>query len=164
MPRRHENISARRVTLRYDSGLYGYSSILMNKNPLNKGILTDNFNGTGSVTIERVRARARELALIAGRSTGHVTPADFEQAKRELTGGQEQDPKEAILESASENLRWNPVPGSPGHRARESSNDDEDDEGRSETEQLVAEGVEAAEHDQILQAAKAAGRQNHRQP
>jgi len=58
----------------------------MTNNPLNKGILTDNFNGSGSVTIEKVRARARELALIAGRSTGHVTPADFEQAKRELTG------------------------------------------------------------------------------
>ena len=102
------------------------------------------------------------MALIAGRQPGHVTPADFEQAKRELTGGQEQDPKEAILESASEGLRWNPVPGSAGRQARESSNDDEDDEGRSETEQLVAEGVEAAEHDQILEAAKEAERQDHR--
>ena len=135
----------------------------MNENPLNKGILTDNFNGTGSVTIERVRARARELALIAGRSTGHVTPSDFEQAKRELTGGSEQSPKEALIDSLPESQRWNPVPGSAGHRARESSNEDEDDEGRSETEQLVAEGVEAAEHDQILEAAKAAERKNHRQ-
>lgn len=135
----------------------------MNKNPLNKGILTDNFNGTGSVTVERVRARARELALIAGRSTGHVTPADFEQAKRELTGGSEQSPREALIDSLPESQRWNPVPGSAGHRARESSNEDEDDEGRSETEQLVAEGVEAAEHDQILEAAKAAERKNHRQ-
>ena len=126
--------------------------------------MTDNFIGAGSVTIERVRARARELALIAGRQLGHVTPADFEQAKRELTGEPELDHKEAILESAPEGLRWDPVPGSAGHRAPESSSEDEDEEGRSETEQLVAEGVEAAEHDQILQAAKEAERADHRQP
>lgn len=130
----------------------------MTNNPLNKGILTDNFSGSGSVTVERVRARARELALIAGRSTGHVTPADFEQAKRELTGEPEMTRKEELIDSLPESQRWNPVPGSAGHRAPESSNEDEDDEGRSETEQLVAEGVEAAEHDQILQAAKEAQR------
>ena len=134
----------------------------MTKNPLNKGILTDNFNGAGSVTIERVRARARELALIAGRSTGHVTPADFEQAKRELTGESEQTRKEALIDSLPESQRWNPIPGSAGRQAPELSNDDEDDEGRSETEQLVAEGVEAAEHDQILQAAKEAQREKFR--
>ena len=105
-----------------------------------------------------MRARARELALIAGRSTGHVTPADFEQAKRELTGEPEMTRKEELIDSLPESQRWNPVPGSAGHRAPESSNEDEDDEGRSETEQLVAEGVEAAEHDQILQAAKEAQR------
>ena len=136
----------------------------MEKNPLNKGVLTDNFNGTGSVTVERVRARARELALLAGHALGHVTPADYEQAKRELTGGPEQDPKEALLEAAPESDRWNPVPGSPGHQAPESAPEDEDEEGRSETEQLVAEGVEAAEYDQILEAAKAAERAKLRNP
>ncbi|MEO6873855.1 MAG: hypothetical protein ABI222_03435 [Opitutaceae bacterium] len=127
----------------------------MNKNPLNKGHLTDNFSGTGSVTPEDVRARARELALLAGHPLGHVTPADYEQAKRELTGGSEQDAKEAILESAPESDRWNPVPGSPGHQAPESAPEDEDEEGRSETEQLVQEGVDEAERDQMLEAARA---------
>jgi hypothetical protein len=135
----------------------------MNKNPLNKGVLTDNFTGLGSVTIELVRARARELALIAGRGKGHVSPADFEQAKRELTGGAELDPKEAMIESLSESQRWNPVPGSPGHQAPESASEDEDDEGRSETEQLVAGGVEEAEHDQMLQAAREAEKKDQRE-
>jgi hypothetical protein len=39
----------------------------MNKNPLNKGILTENAVGIGTVTPEMVEARARELAAIAGR-------------------------------------------------------------------------------------------------
>jgi hypothetical protein len=136
----------------------------MNKNPLNKGVLTENFTGIGSVTLEQVRVRARELALIAGRSVGDVTPADFEQAKRELTGGEELDPKESLLESLSEAQRWNPVPGSAGHQAPESPSEDEDEEGRSETEQLVAGGVEEAEHDQMLEAARAAEKQARRTP
>jgi hypothetical protein len=48
------------------------------------------------------------------------------------------------------------LPGSTGHKAPESSDEDEDNEGRSEGEQLVEEGVQEAEHDQMLQAAKAA--------
>jgi hypothetical protein len=135
----------------------------MNKNPLNHGDFTEDFDGMGSVTIERVRARARELALIAGRGTGHVTPADFEQAKRELTGGPEQDPKDALIDSLGEGQRWNPVPGSSGHQAPESGSEDEDDEGRSETEQMVERGVEEAEHDQMLQAARDAEK-NARRP
>ena len=135
----------------------------MNENPLNHGDLTENFDGLGSVTVELVRARARELALIAGRGTGHVTPADFEQAKRELTGGPDQDAKDALIDSLGEGARWNPVPGSPGHQAPESASEDEDDEGRSETEQLVERGVEEAEHDQMLHAARDAEK-NHRRP
>ena len=128
----------------------------MNKNPLNHGEITENFEGLGSVTAERVRARARELALIAGRETGHVTPADFEQAKRELTGGPSETAKDALIDSMPESQRWNPVPSSAGHQAPESGSEDEDDEGRSETEQLVERGVDEAEHDQMVQAARSA--------
>jgi hypothetical protein len=39
----------------------------MNKNPLNKGILTENAIGIGTVTAEMVEARARELAAIGRR-------------------------------------------------------------------------------------------------
>jgi hypothetical protein len=133
----------------------------MKKKPLKKGAVTQNISSTRSVSIEQIRARARELSMIAGRGVGHVTPADFEQAKRELTGGEDIDPKEALLESMSEAQRWNPVPGSSGHQAPESASDDEDDEGRSETEQLVERGVEEAEHDQMVQAARA-GRKSRR--
>jgi hypothetical protein len=82
--------------------------------------------------------------------------SELEQAKRELTGGSDIDPEEAALESVPESGRWDPVPGSTGRKAQESLDEDEDDEGRSEDERLVGEGVREAEHDQMLQAARAA--------
>ena len=86
--------------------------------------------------------------------------SEFEQAKRELTGGSDIDPKEAALESVPESERWDLVPGSTGHKAPESSDEDEDNEGRSEDERLVEEGVQEAEHDQMLQAARAAAKKD----
>jgi hypothetical protein len=97
-----------------------------------------------------VRIRAVELAIINGRSSQEVSKSDWEQAKRELTGEPEMDP--AVLESAPELDRWNPVPGSAGHKVRVASSADEDDEGRSDNERLVEEGIEGAEHDQMRQA------------
>ncbi len=135
----------------------------MDKNPLNKGVLTENSLGIGPVTREMVQARTRELALIAGRAPPHVTQADYEQAKRELTGGAEMDRQEEVLDSIPEAKRWDPVPGSTGHQTPESPSEDEDDEGRSETEQLVDEGAEAAGRDQMLQAAQAAEKKERRE-
>jgi hypothetical protein len=101
-----------------------------------------------------VRERAVELAVINGRSAQDVSKSDWEQAKRELTGDSDTDPKEAALESAPESERWDPVPGSTGHKVPAAASDDEDDEGRSDNERLVEEGVAGAEHDQMLRAAR----------
>lgn len=136
----------------------------MEKNPLNKGVITENFTGIGPVTRSMVHARARELALIAGRPPPHVAQADYEQAKRELAGEPVIDPREASLESIPESERWDPVPGSAGHQAPESASEDEDDEGRSESEQLAEEGVGEAEHDQMVQAARAAAKNDRQEP
>src|SRR3979409_1074134 len=99
-----------------------------------------------------VRARAVELAIIDGRTPEEVSKSDWEQAKRELAGEPEMDPKEAFLESAPEADRWNPVPGSAGHKVDVGSSADEDEEGRSDNERLVEAGIEDAEHDQMRQA------------
>jgi hypothetical protein len=56
------------------------------------------------------------------------------------------------LESAPESERWDPVPGSTGHKAREAPSADEDEEGRSDNERLVEEGMAGAEHDQMRQS------------
>ena len=123
-------------------------------NPLKEGALTENSAGIGTVTRGMVRERAVELALINGRTALEVSKSDWEQAKRELTGEPDTDPKEAVLESAPESERWDPVHGSTGHKVTVASSEDEDDEGRSDSERLVEEGIAEAEHDQRLQAAR----------
>ena len=132
----------------------------MKTNPLKEGALTENSAGLGTVTRKMVRERAVELALINGRSTQEASKSDWEQAKRELTGEPDADPKAAALESAPESERWNPVPGSTGHKTPVAASEDEDDEGRSDKERLVEEGIAGAEHDQSLQAAKAAAKKD----
>jgi hypothetical protein len=126
----------------------------MKTNPLKEGVLTENSAGIGTVTRDMVRARAAELAVIDGRSAKGATTSDFVQAKRELTGEPDIDPKETILESAPESERWDPLPGSTGYKTPVAASEDEDEEGRSDNERLVEEGVAGAEHDQMRQAAK----------
>ena len=60
------------------------------------------------------------------------------------------DPQEVVLEAAPESDRWNPVPSARGHNAPESSSEDADDDGRSDSTRLVEEGIAEAEHDQML--------------
>ena len=124
----------------------------MKTNPLKQGALTENSAGIGTVTRKMVRERAVELAIMNGHSPHEVSKSDWEQAKRELTGEPETDPKEEVLESAPESDRWNPLPGSAGYKVPVASGADEDDEGRSDNERLVEEGIEGAEHDQMRQA------------
>jgi hypothetical protein len=123
-------------------------------NPLKAGVLTENSAGIGTVTRGMVRERAVELALINGRTALEVSKSDWEQAKRELTGEANTEPNEAVLDAAPESERWDPVHGSTGHKVPVASNEDEDDEGRSDSERLVEEGIAEAEHDQRLQAAR----------
>jgi hypothetical protein len=126
----------------------------MRKNPLKEGILTENSAGVGTVTPKMVRERAAELALIDGHSTENPSKSESEQARRELTGEPDMDPEEAALESAPESERWDPVSGSTGRKTPEAPSADEDDEGRSDNERLVDEGIAGAEHDQMRQASK----------
>ena len=127
----------------------------MKTDPLKEAVLIINSTGVGTVTRKMVRERAVELALINGRAAHDASVSDWDQAKRELTGEPDIDPKEATLESAPESERWDPLPGSNGHIIPVPSVDEEDDEGRSVGERLVEEGVQEAEHDQVLQASRA---------
>jgi hypothetical protein len=95
------------------------------------------------------------LALIDGRNSSKPTEADYQQAKRELTGEEEIDPQQKNLESLPESEAWDPLPGSTGRQAVESLGEDEDAEGRSEAAQMYGEGINEAEHDQMLRAAEA---------
>ena len=126
----------------------------MKTNPLKEGALTENSAGIGTVTRKMVRERAIELAIINGRSAQEATKSDWEQAKRELTGDSDTDSNEAVLESTPESERWDPVPGSEGSKVPAAPSADEDDEGRSDNERLVDEGIAGAEQDQMRQASQ----------
>jgi hypothetical protein len=136
----------------------------MKRNPLNKGIIMENAAGIGTVTAGMVEARARELAAINGRPSSKPSEADYQQAKRELTGEAETDPQEESSESVPESDDWDPVPGSSGRQAAESLGEDEDAEGRSESAQMFEEGVNEAEHDQMLRAAEADEKSDELEP
>jgi hypothetical protein len=136
----------------------------MRKNPLNKGIVMENAAGIGTVTPEMVEARARELAAINGHPSSEPSEADYQQAKRELTGEPEMDPQQESRESIPESDGWDPVPGSTGRQAEESLGEDEDAEGRSESAQLFEEGVTEAEHDQMRRAARADEKSDELEP
>jgi len=128
----------------------------MKHNALNEGLLTEHSGGIGTVTRAMVRERAVELAIINGRSAQEVSKSDWDRAKQELTGESDADPNEAAIESAPESERWDPVPGSPGHKVPVAPSADEDEEGLSDNERMVEEGIAGAEHDQRLQATRAA--------
>jgi hypothetical protein len=132
----------------------------MKANPLKEGVLTENSAGLGTVTRKMVRERAIELAVINGRSPQEVSKSDWEQAKRELTGDSDLDTNEAALESTPESELWHPLPGSTGSKTPAAPSADEDDEGRSDNEKLVDEGMAGAEQDQARQAASAAARKD----
>ena len=132
----------------------------MKTNPLKEGVLTENSQGIGTVTPQMVQARAIELAVVDGRRSSEVNHSDSAQAKRELTGEPDIDPKVAALESVPESERWNPVPGSAGWKIPNVPSADEDEEGRSDNERLTEEGIAGAELNSSEQAAQAAAKKN----
>ena len=122
----------------------------MKKNGMEEGRLTEHSRGIGTVTEEMVRQRARELAVINGRTQDNVLDSDFEQARRELTGEEGLNPQPTRAEQLPEEERWDPVPGSAGKSAPKVPAPDE----QSYAEKLVEEGVADAEQDQMIKATR----------
>ena len=58
-------------------------------------------NAIGRVSRAAVHVRTQELAARAGRLHPHVSQADYEQAKREITGETEVERQNAALDSQS---------------------------------------------------------------
>lgn len=133
----------------------------MDQTPQSQDLLPENYTDLGPATRRMLRERAVELAQVGGRAAHEVAKADWDQARRELSG--EMESKETVLENAPESERWDPLPGSPGHQAPETPNEDEDVEGRNESAQMVDDGAEAA-HDSTFRAAKAAAHRPRREP
>ncbi len=102
-------------------------------------------DGLGVPSPETVRQRAWEISKINGHE--HVTDEDWMQAKREVHGGiaASSDGDDEMIESASER---DMVATDCGHRVQKIFDDTE-----NAIEELVAEGLDEAAHDQMLQAA-----------
>lgn len=115
------------------------------------GRFTKDARGLGTVTEAMVLQRARELAVINGRSEQQVLESDIQEARRELTEGAESLNREpSPAELVPEEDRWNPVADNPGKQTPSMPAPDE----QTFAEKLVQEGVEAAEHDQMVKATK----------
>lgn len=127
----------------------------MRENRIEEGRFTEHGHGLGTVTREMVQQRARELALINGRSGHQVLDSDWAQAKRELTGEARLNPPATAEESLAESERWDPVPESSGHQVPSVPTPDE----QTFAEKLVEEGVEDAEQDQMVRATRESLRQ-----
>jgi len=136
----------------------------MDNNLLNEGDLIEKSAESHPVTRDDIHVRAQELALIDGRVPPNVSQADYKQAKQELTGEADLSRQEAILDAIPEIKPSDPLSSSIGYQLPESPNEDEDDEGRSQSEQLAEKGVGKAEHDQALQAAMETAKTNKGEP
>jgi hypothetical protein len=100
-----------------------------------------------TVTPDEVAERARELALISGRAPNRRTASDLRDAKRELLGDESADaPADEPHRPAS---GMGAPPTSSGRRVRRHLPTDDRDE-----ERTVQEGVDEAEHSEMLEAAK----------
>ena len=106
-------------------------------------------NGMGVPSPEMVRRRALELARIDGRNEYHEQ--DWQQAKQELHGGHPcswDDEEDRMQESVSGR---DMTATDNGHHVENLRGGDD-----NVLEELVAEGMEEAVHDRMLEAARAA--------
>lgn len=114
------------------------------------GIISEHFQGVGTVTRDMVIQRAREIALINGREGHHYTKDDFGEAKRELTGSSSVEGEEE--EFLGTLTSWDEDPGASGCPSEKNELVDE----QTIAEQLVEEGMNEAEHEQMVEGAKQA--------
>jgi len=122
----------------------------MKNDDIEEGRLTEHSRGLGTVTRDMVMKRARELAMINGRSPDQILESDFNQAKRELTGrGEVLEEQEAPRRRSHAELRET-VRGTRGRQARTVAAHDE----QTDAEKLVQEGVSDAEHDQMVEGTR----------
>jgi len=128
----------------------------MKKRMEEKGRLSANGRGLGTVTREMVARRAREIAEINGRP-GNMQDSDFQEAQRELTTEDMDQPKTSAEELLPEDKRWMEVPENEGRKVGNLPAPDE----QTFAEKLVEEGVEDAEHDQMKRATREAARRDN---
>jgi len=122
----------------------------MKAQQVDKGRLTDRGKGLGTVTEKMIIQRARQIAVINGRTEKDIMDTDIDEARRELEGEDEMNPPATAEERIPEDKRWDPVPGSEGEQAPTVSASDK----QTFAEKLYDEGVADAEYDQEIEATR----------
>jgi hypothetical protein len=102
--------------------------------------------GLGAPNADHVRVRAQELAIINGRA--EYNEEDWRDAKRELHGGHATPADDGEMEMEAIVSGHDMVAGSLGHHVENVSSSESENLG----EELVAEGMDEAEHEQMLLA------------
>jgi hypothetical protein len=128
----------------------------MKNHPQNKILLHG--QGTGDLTNDDVEKRAREIAVIRGRAAENLSEDDRAEAWAELNGerlpgtsSSNQDAVGGLSRDPSEPL------SDPGHEVVTSPPEEDETDAR---ERLATEGVEEAQHDQMLAAREREQREN----
>ena len=121
----------------------------MKKSHPSHGRISDHFKGMGTVTRDMVTERAREIALINGRPPNHYNQDDFMEAKRELTGAMPEVEEEEEGTVAGL-VTWDEAPDAKGQPAKKGQPEDE----LSCATLLTEEGMEEAEHEQMVEGAR----------
>ncbi len=115
------------------------------------GKISEHFQGLGAASLDSVIQRAREIAMINGRPPNHYLDDDFLQAKRELIGASDGAAAPETENPALANLtHWDENPEAAGHSAPKAEPADE----QEASVELVEEGLDEAEHDQMVEGAK----------
>ena len=121
----------------------------MNINEPTKGRILIHGRGAGGVSSADIERRARELADIDGRSGAEITEADLARAEAELMGRvlpatsvEDEEADAALTRDPSEPISVN------GHEIPLREGADEE----KAVERLALEGVEEAQHEQMLAA------------
>ncbi len=122
----------------------------MNKpSPTPSGRILRHGQRADGVTVESIEARARELALIDGRPASQVTDADRELGRSELNGELIPVP---TLQDAEPSAHLTRDPGEPVTETGSQTPMLNEPDDQVVAERLVLEGVEEAQHDQMLAA------------
>jgi len=106
-------------------------------------------NGMGVPSPEDIERRARETAIIDERNPDEFTDADWNQARQELLGSENNEPPEETPDNSEMTEEWEVVAGSKGHRVPRPGVDENEE---TLGEHLVSDGREEAAHDQMLEA------------
>lgn len=102
--------------------------------------------GMGAPTADMVRKRAQELARINGRE--EYNEEDWREAKRELHGGHQTNDTNGDMDMVTAVSEHDMVVCSMGHHVENVGPEDQD----SMVEELIAEGMDEAVHEQMLAA------------